>query len=145
MTNIKKGVSVLLALLMLFSLAMPVFAEGEDDKKATAAASEFDLGDAEKIALTAAKSKMILEGLPNDITGQTVVTKVSYNKDTGRYKAIVRAEYKYKYTCYIATNEILGKTIGFLADSDFDEQNLVKGFFGQLFEKIGYFFIKKFN
>lgn len=142
MANIKKVASVFLALLMVLSLAVPAFAA--DEKKSDASASGFGFNDAEKIALTAAKSKMILEGLPNDITGQTVVTKVSYNKDTGRYKAIVRAEYKYKYTCYIATNEILGKTIGFLADSDFDEQNVVRGFFGQFFEKIGYFFVKKF-
>ena len=144
MANIKKVVSVFLALLMLFSLALPVFA-ADEKKSDNASADSFDFTDAEKIALTAAKSKMILEGLPNDITGQTIVTTVSYNKDTGRYKAIVRAEYKYKYTCYISTNEILGKTIGFLVDSDFDEQNVVRGFFGQLFEKIGYFFVKKFT
>ncbi|MDD6021827.1 MAG: hypothetical protein ACI4GA_05285 [Acutalibacteraceae bacterium] len=149
MTNTKKIVSVFLALLMLLPLALPAFAEGDETasqtEKTQTQSSEFCYDDAEKIALTAAKSKMILEGLPNDITGQTVVTKVSYNKDTGRYKATVRAEYKYKYTCYIATNEILGKTIGFLVDSEFDEQNVVIGFFGQLFDKIAYFFIKKFS
>lgn len=144
MTNTKKLISVFLVVLMLLSFAVPAFAE-EQTKKEETAASEFGFDDAEKISLTAAKSKMILEGLPNDISGKAAVTKVSYNKDTGRYKATVRAEYKYKYVCYIATNEILGKTIGFIADSEFKEQNVVAGFLGQFFEKIGYFFIKKFS
>ncbi len=143
MVRTKKFVSVLLVVLTLFSLALPAFAASAsaDDEKT----AKFDFADAEKIALTAAKSKMILEGLPNDLVSDAYVTKASFNDETGRYKVIVRVERKYKYTCYIATNTILGKEIGFIADSQFDEQNIVKAFFGQLFEKIAYFFIKKFG
>lgn len=144
MLKAKKPISILLALLMLFSLMLPVFAEEEteaDDKKTFT----FGISNAESVALTAAKSKMILEGLPNDLASKAYVTKASFNDETGRYKVVVRAERKYKYTCYIATNNLFGREIGFIADSDFEEQNIVKAFFGQMFEKIAYFFIKKFG
>lgn len=146
MTNTKRLISAFLAVLMLFTLALPVFAKGETTASdSSSAANDFDFADAEKVSLTAAKSKMILEGLANDVASKAVVTKVSYDKDSGSYTAVVRTEYKYKYTCHISTNEILGKTIGFIADSDFSEQNIVRGFLGQAFEKLAYFFIKKMN
>lgn len=139
MLKAKKPISILLVILTLISLMIPVYAASESDEKP----STFDFADAEKVATTAAKSKMILEGLPNDLVSDAYVTRVSFNSETGRYKVIVRVERKYKYTCYIATNTILGKTIGFIADSEFEEQNIVKAFFGQMFEKIAYFFAKK--
>lgn len=140
MLKAKKIMSVLLSVLILFSLTLPVFAEAETEEKTYT----FTPSDAESVALTAAKSKMILEGLPNDLASDAYVTRVSFNEETDRYKVIVRAERKYKYTCYIATNTFLGREIGFIADSSFEEQNIVKAFFGQMFEKIAYFFYKKF-
>lgn len=144
MTNTKRVISAFLVAIMLFTLAMPTFAEEKTTTENTKV-SEFDVADAEKIALTAAKSKMILEGLPNDVASEAIVTKVTYDEDSESYSATVRTEYKYKYTCKISTNVILGKTIGFIAESDFKQQNIVIGFLGQAFEKLAYFFIKKFN
>lgn len=144
MTNTKRVISAFLVAIMLFTLAMPTFAEEKTTAENTKV-SEFDVADAEKIALTAAKSKMILEGLPNDVASEAIVTKVTYDEDSESYSATVRTEYKYKYTCKISTNVILGKTIGFIAESDFKQQNIVIGFLGQAFEKLAYFFIKKFN
>ncbi len=146
MTNTKRVISAFLVAIMLFTLAIPTFAEEKTTaENAETKVSEFDMADAEKIALTAAKSKMILEGLPNDVASEAIVTKVKYDEDSGSYSATVRTEYKNKYTCKISTNVILGKTIGFIAESDFKQQNIVIGFLGQAFEKLAYFFIKKFN
>lgn len=143
MVKTKNFISVLLVILTLFSLMLPAFAEESTTSDKTV--STFDFADAEKIALTAAKSKMILEGLANDVASDAYITKVSRNSDSGRYTVVVRAERRYKYTCEISTSVILGKTIGFIADSEFAEQNIVKAFFGQMFEKIGYYFTKKFG
>lgn len=146
MTNIKRVISAFLVAIMLFTLAMPTFAEEKTTaENVETKVSEFDVADAEKIALTAAKSKMILEGLPNDVASEAIVTKVTYDEDSGSYNATVRTEYKHKYTCKISTNVILGKTIGFIAESNFKQQNIVIGFLGQAFERLAYFFIKKFN
>ena len=143
MIKTKKIISVFLVILTMFSLAVPAFAESEDT--AQSASSVFDLEDASKVALTAAKSKMILEGLSSDVSGQTVVTKVSYDKENTRFKVTIRSQYKFKYSCVIAVKEIFGKEIGYIADSTFEEQNIVKGFFGQGFEKVTFFFIKLFK
>ena len=144
MIKTKKIISVFLVILALFNLSVPAFAEGENDAQ-QASSSVFDLEDASKVALTAAKSKMILEGLSSEVSGQTVVTKVSYDKANGRYKVTVRSQYKFKYSCVISIKEIFGKEIGYIADSTFEEQNVVKGFFGQGFEKFTFFFIKLFK
>lgn len=198
----KKFLSVLLSILMIFAIAAPALAteapvedepvaglaspeksgdkEGEDDKgipvnnkddmdilaspvgdgedaalseKATEAAKTedektedtFGLEKVKSIALTAAKSKMILEGLDNEITGKASVTKVSHSKKSGSFKAVIRSKFKYKYTCYISTSTVFGKTVGYLTDSEFETQSSVGGFFGWLFEKIQFFFIKLFG
>ena len=144
MIKTKKVISVFLVILALFSLSVPAFAESEDNAQ-QASSSVFDFEDASKVALTAAKSKMILEGLSSEVSGQTVITKVSYDKANDRYKVTVRSQYKFKYSCVISIKEIFGKEIGYIADSTFEEQNAVKGFFGQGFEKISFFFIKLFK
>lgn len=107
--------------------------------------SDFSWEKAASIAVTAAKSKMILEGLTTEITDKAAVTRITYDKDAGTYKAVIRSQFKHKYICKIATSEVLGKTIGYLADSEYQEQNVVRGFFGWLFEKIAFFFIKLFG
>lgn len=144
MIKTKKIISVILVILAIFSFASPAFADSGESGQ-SASSSVFDLEDASKVALTAAKSKMILEGLSSEVSGQTVITKVSYDKANGRYKVTVRSQYKYKYYCVVAVKEIFGKEIGYIADSTFEEQNIVKGFFGQGFEKISFFFIKLFK
>ena len=143
MIKTKKIISVFLVVLALFSLSMPAFAESDDAKAASS--SVFGFEDASKVALTAAKSKMVLEGLSSEVSGQTVITRVSYDKKNDCYKVTIRSQYKFKYTCVISIQEIFGKEIGYIADSAFEEQNIVKGFLGQGFEKFTFFFIKLFK
>ena len=140
MKYVKRIISLLLVLLMTFAVALPALAAKDENGKKI-----FTLSDAEKVALTSAKSKMILEGVPGEASNEAIITKIKYNKKDDSFSVTVRAQYINKYICTVSVSKILGNEVGFLGSSEFTQQNKVAGFFGQTFEKIGYFFIKLFK
>lgn len=136
---IKKLTAVLLVILTVFSLMIPVFAaDSSDDKKITTEK-------AIKIALAAAKAKYAIEGIPSDVTEKATVTKIKYNKGTSSYDVTVRADRVYKYTCTVSVKNFLGAELGVPENTNYIKKNAVSGFFGQLGERIAYFFIKLFR
>lgn len=154
----KKITSFILIFIMLFSFMVPVFAEKQTDKAAEntkvsdttkseekETASGFDHTDAASAALSAAKSKFIIDGLSSEMAEKSIVTKLSYNKDEKIYTAVVRSGYKHKYTCTVAVNTVFGKELGFVNDGEYSTQNIISAFFCQQFEKLSYFFFKKFH
>lgn len=119
--------------------------ETEKTTQVESSSNDFTHEKAESIALTAAKSKLTLSGLPSETVSNIRITKISYSKKTGSYKAVIRSGFKHKYTCTISKRDVFGKTIGFLEKSEYTEQNVVAGFFGFIFEKTAFFFIKLFG
>lgn len=140
MTYAKKILSAFLVVLMLLAFLIPAFAAKDENGKKI-----FTLDDAQTVAITAAKSKMILEGVSGDESKDAAITKIKYNKKDDSFTVTVRAQYVNKYVCTISVSKIFGNEVGYLGDSEFTKQNKVAGFFGQSFEKIGYFFIKLFK
>lgn len=152
----KKLLSLTLTLFMLFSFMLPVFAEeavtdtqdttvAETSEEATEKeeADSFNYEDAERAALSAAKSKFIIDGLSNEEAGEAVVTKVSYDEEENLYSVTVRSGNKHKYTCTVSVSNVFGKELGFVGDGVYTQQNVVWGFICKQFEKLSYFFFKK--
>lgn len=153
----KKILSLTLIILMLFSFMLPAFAEetatdtqdttvaetSEETKEDTEEVDTFTYKDAAKAALSAAKSKYIIEGLSNESAGEAVVTKVSYDEESKLYSVTVRSGNKHKYTCTVSVSSLLGKELGFVGDGVYTQQNVVWGFICKQFEKLSYFFFKK--
>lgn len=144
----KKLLSLTLTLLMLFSFMLPAFAETTVADTTAATETEnkeegFNYEDAARTAVTAAKSKFIIDGLSNEEASLAQVTKMSYDEGENTYNVTVRSGNKHKYTCTVSVGNVFGKELGFVGDGEHIQQNAVWGFICKQFEKLSYFFFRK--
>ena len=168
--KIKRFISLILSVILIFTISLPVFAaeepvdvQAESDSKSTtsvlgsladgfsdalgnalsaSAGKKFDAEKAVNAALAAAKSRFGTEGVSSDIVTKAVVSKMKYSKSAGSFDVTVRAGFVHKYTCTLTVKTFLGAEIGMPDDSEYTRQGIIPAIIGFGFEKVSYFFIR---